>query len=87
MDPKWLTVAMVKAIQAQSVALYGGPGGIRDEGLLESALDRPRNLHAYGDDPSLYELAAAYCMGIIGNHPFIDGTSAAGCWRRTRSWS
>ncbi len=78
MDPKWLTLAMVRAIQAQSVAVYGGPGGIRDENLLESALDRPRNLLAYGDNPTLFELAAAYCFGIIGNHPFVDGNKRAG---------
>ncbi len=78
MEPRWLTVSMVRAVQAQSVAAYGGPGGIRDQGLLESALDRPRNLLAYGDKPTLFELAAAYCMGIIGNHPFVDGNKRAG---------
>ena len=47
--------------------------GLRDAGLLQSALDRPRNLYAYSDDPSLFEMAAAYCAGILRNHPFIDG--------------
>ena len=67
MPPKWLTLAMVNALHAQSVAMFGGAAEIRDQGLLESAVDRPRNLHAYGDDPSLFELAAAYCAGIVRN--------------------
>ncbi len=51
---------------------YGGSGGVRDEGLLESALARPQNQLAYGD-PSLAELAAAYAFGIARNHAFVDG--------------
>ncbi len=47
-------------------------------GLLESALDRPRNLYAYGDDPTLFDLAAAYCTGIVKNPPFIDGNKRTG---------
>ncbi len=61
-----------------AVAKFGGSPGLRDEGLLESALDRPRNLFAYGDAPSVFELAAAYCSGIVKNHPFIDGNKRAG---------
>ena len=65
-------------LHAVAVAEFGGSPGLRDEGLLESALDRPRNLLAYGDAPSVFELAAAYCSGIVKNHPFIDGNKRAG---------
>jgi death-on-curing protein len=78
MAPVWLTVAMVRAMHAEQLAMFGGAGGIRDEGLLESALDRPRNLFAYGDAPSLFEFAAAYTLGIIRNHPFVDGNKRTG---------
>ena len=77
-EPKWLTKDMVLALHAMSVAEFGGSAGIRDDGLLESALDRPKNLFAYGDDPSIFELAAAYGAGIIKNHPFLDGNKRAG---------
>jgi death-on-curing protein len=54
--------------------LHGGPEGVRDLGLLESALPRPKNLLAYAEQaPSLAELAAAYAKGIVANHPFVDG--------------
>ena len=69
---------MVLGLHAMAVAKFGGSPGLRDEGLLESALDRPRNLFAYGDAPSVFELAAAYCSGIVKNHPFIDGNKRAG---------
>ena len=78
MEPKWLTVQLVQAIHSQAVAEFGGSLGVRDTGLLESALDRPRNLFAYGDDPTLFDLAAAYCMEIVKNHPFIDGNKRTG---------
>jgi death-on-curing protein len=56
------------------LAAHGGSAGIRDSGLLESALARPRNLLAYADSaPSLTALAAAYAFGISSNHPFVDG--------------
>jgi death-on-curing protein len=58
----------------ESLALHGGPEGVRDLGLLESALARPKNLLAYSEHtPSLPELAAAYAKGIVANHPFVDG--------------
>lgn len=59
------------------LARFGGLAGVRDPGLLDSALNRPRHLFAYGK-PSLYQLAAAYASGIIKNHPFIDGNKRAG---------
>ena len=69
---------MVLGLHAMAAAQFGGSPGLRDEGLLESALDRPRNLFAYGDEPSIFELAAAYCAGIVKNYPFIDGNKRAG---------
>lgn len=77
-DYRWLTPRMVTAIHAQAIALVGGSRGIRDQGLLESALDRPRNLAAYGTSPTAFDLAAAYCVGIVGNHPFVDGNKRTG---------
>lgn len=59
-------------MQLELLAEHGGLAGLRDEGLLESALARPRNLLAYGS-PSLSELAAAYGFGLARNHPFLDG--------------
>lgn len=75
---RWLTPRIVTAIHAQAIALVGGASGIRDQGLLESALDRPRNLADYGDSPSIFDLAAAYCVGIVRNLPFIDGNKRTG---------
>ena len=58
----------------EALKLHGGPEGVRDLGLLESALARPKNLLAYSEQsPSLAQLAAAYAKGIIANHPFVDG--------------
>ena len=59
--------------------LHGGPEGVRDLGLLESALARPKNLLAYSEQtPSLAQLAAAYAKGIVANHPFVDGNKRTG---------
>lgn len=68
----WLTPVQVTAIHHQLISDHGGPEGIRDHGLLESALARPRNLHAY-EKADLYHVAAAYGFGICSNHPFVDG--------------
>ncbi|HEY7658520.1 MAG TPA: type II toxin-antitoxin system death-on-curing family toxin [Burkholderiales bacterium] len=70
----WLEKALVLAIHERQLAEHGGTGGVRDEGLLESALARPQQLHAYGDpDPDLSDLAAALAYGLARNHPFLDG--------------
>ena len=76
-EPCWLTREAVLAIHAQLLARFGGSAGIRDENMLESALAKPRQLHAYGQ-PDAYEMAAAYAFGIVKNHPFIDGNKRAG---------
>ncbi len=60
------------AVQDEQIAEHGGSIGLRDEGLLDSALDRPKNQFAYSK-PDLFDLAAAYAFGIAKNHPFIDG--------------
>ena len=73
MEPRWLTRAMVLALHQESLAVFGGHGGLRDEGLLESALARPRNLLAYAPEVDLVRLAAAYGFGLARNHPFMDG--------------
>ena len=62
----------VEALHAEQLRLHGGAAGVRDEGLLESALYRPLQKEAYGE-PDLCDLAAAYLFGIVKNHPFIDG--------------
>ena len=71
-EPFWLTRQIIVAIHDEQLAVHGGAAGLRDEGLLESALDRPRNRWAY-EQAELAELAAAYAFGIARNHPFVDG--------------
>ncbi|MDQ4060013.1 MAG: type II toxin-antitoxin system death-on-curing family toxin [Pseudomonadota bacterium] len=68
----WVATAVVLAIHDAQIAEHGGSPGLRDQGLLESALARPQNLAAYGQ-PDLAALAAAYAFGIARNHPFVDG--------------
>lgn len=68
----WIEVPLVSAIHDRQIAEHGSPPGTRDEGALESALARPKNLSAYGE-PDAVELAAAYASGITRNHPFVDG--------------
>jgi death-on-curing protein len=75
-EPRWLDTAIVLDVHAEQLALFGGGDGIRDLGLLESALARPLNKFAYGET-SLAVLAAAYAFGIARNHPFVDGNKRA----------
>ena len=75
--PVWITEEAVLAIQLRLLAQFGGLPGVRDQGLLESALNRPRQLHAYGE-PDLFDLASSYAYGIVKNHPFLDGNKRAG---------
>jgi death-on-curing protein len=73
-EPIWVLKQAVLAFHDESLAEHGGPSGVRDIGLLESALARPQNLLAYSEEePSLCRLAAAYAYGIASNHPFFDG--------------
>jgi death-on-curing protein len=75
-EPRWLDTASLLLLHSESIADHGGSDGVRDPGLLESALARPRNLLAYGT-PDLAELAAAYAYGLARNHPFVDGNKRA----------
>lgn len=68
----WIDPAVVLAVHEEQLAEHGGAGGLRDPGLLESALARPRNLALYGE-PDAADLAACYAFGLARNHPFIDG--------------
>lgn len=76
-DPVWLSVADITALHAMQVGETGGDSGMRDARRLESAAERPRNLHAYGT-PTWGEMAAAYATGIIQGHPFVDGNKRTG---------
>jgi death-on-curing protein len=71
-EPRWLDLDIVVDFHTEQLTLFGGPDGIRDLGLLESALTRPQNKFAYGET-DLAALAAAYGFGIARNHPFVDG--------------
>ncbi len=74
---RWLREDVVIAMHGEQIAEHGGRPGIRDMGLLSSALARPQNQAAYGK-PSVFNLAAAYAFGVIQNHPFVDGNKRAG---------
>ena len=70
---KWLRTDVILAIHKMQIAEHGGDAGVRDLGLLDSALARPRNIHAYEAGADIARLAAAYGYGIAKNHPFVDG--------------
>jgi death-on-curing protein len=76
--PVWIDIRDALALHNRLLALDGGPAEVRDVGLLESALPRPQQLHAYGNRPDTVDLASAYTAGIIRNHPFIDGNRRTG---------
>ena len=79
----WIERALALTIHERQLAEHGGGTGVRDESLLESALARPQQLHAYGDPPpDLADLAASLAFGLARNHPFVDGnkrTAAVAC--------
>ena len=76
-EPVWLAKDLILAVHDELLSLYGGSAGVRDEGLLDSALGKPLNLFLY-EKASLFKLAAAYAAGIVKNHPFIDGNKRTG---------
>jgi death-on-curing protein len=76
-EPVWLDPDAVIALHAESLAEFGGAPGLRDAGLLESALARPKNRFAYEGVSDVAVLAAAYAFGIVRNHPFADGNKRA----------
>ncbi len=82
-EPTWLSLELIEAIHERQIAEHGGGSGIRDRGMLESALARPQQLYAYGgQDVDLVAMAASYAFGLSRNHPFVDGnkrTAAVAC--------
>lgn len=73
---RWIDKQALLLLHGESLAEHGGGEGLRDEGLLDSALARPLNLLAYGE-PDVAALAASYAMGVAKNHPFVDGNKRA----------
>lgn len=73
MEPLWLDIHDVFAIQGEILAESGGTSGILNKSALESTLFKPKNLYHYGDNVSLYKLAASYGYGLVKNHCFVDG--------------
>ena len=76
-EPLWLPKPFFLRVHERQIALHGGLAGLRDEGLLESAVARPVTAFGYGQE-DLFELAALYAAGIIRNHPFVDGNKRTG---------
>jgi len=76
-EPFWLERGVILAIQGKLLARFGGLAGIRDEGLLDSALGRPLQRFHY-EKPDLFDLAASYAHGLVKNHPFLDGNKRIG---------
>ena len=72
-EPRWISLSVVMAIHEAQLAEHGGSTGVRDAGLLESALARPRQIYSYVEGASIERLAAAYAFGIAKNHAFLDG--------------
>lgn len=71
-DPRWISLEQVIAIQQQTITEQGGSPGLRDQGLLESALARPQNHYSFGEE-DIFLLAATYAEGLAKNHAFVDG--------------
>ena len=76
-EPKWITKDILLAVHAELLNRFGGLSGIRDEGLLDSAINRPKHLLSYGS-PTLFQMVASYAHGIVKNHPFLDGNKRTG---------
>jgi death on curing protein len=76
-EPRWVNKRSLLLLHGESLAEHGGLAGIRDDGLLDSALGRPINQYAYGGVSDVVQLAAAYAFGIARNHPFADGNKRA----------
>lgn len=72
MEIRWITREIAVAAHARSLRDHGGADGLRDDGMLDSALNRPKNLAAYGE-PDIFALAASLAFGLVKNHPFVDG--------------
>ena len=77
-EPVWIDERDALALHDRLLALDGGAAGVRNVRLLQSALARPQQLHAHGDAPDAIDMAAAYTVGIVRNHPFVDGNKRTG---------
>jgi death-on-curing protein len=77
-EPIWIDERDVLILHDRLLALDGGSTGVRSEALLQSALARPKQLRAYGDSPDIIDMAASYTVGIVRNHPFVDGNKRTG---------
>lgn len=77
MSWRWISKQALLLLHDESLSEHGGGAGIRDEGLLDSALARPMNLQAYGGEPDFAAFAASYGVGLAKNHPFVDGNKRA----------
>lgn len=77
-EPIWVEEVDVLAVHDRLLVFHGGAPGVRDEGLLKSALARPQQLAAYGGDVDVIDRATAYTAGIVKNHPFMDGNKRTG---------
>jgi death on curing protein len=76
--PVWIEEHDVLVLHDRLLALHGGAAGLRDDGLLKSALARPQQHFAHAEKPDLIDLAALYTAGIVRNHPFVDGNKRTG---------
>lgn len=77
-EPQWIFKETVLLLHEQSLNEHGGSSGLRDDGLLDSALGKPQNVYAYNSQATLFDLAASYTAGLVKNHPFIDGNKRIG---------
>ena len=77
-EPVWIDERDALALHDRLLALHGGAVGLRDDGLLNSALARPQQHFAYAESPDIVNMAAAYTWGIVCNHPFVDGNKRTG---------
>jgi death-on-curing protein len=77
-EPVWLDIDVIREIHQVNLNRFGGAPGLRDLGLLESALYRPQWLHEFDSEADLHQFAAAYAFGIVKNHPFVDGNKRLG---------
>jgi death-on-curing protein len=76
-EPTWITKEILITVHAELLNRFGGLSGIRDEGLLDSALNRPKHLFSLSR-PTLFQMAASYAHGVVKNHPFLDGNKRTG---------
>lgn len=77
-EPNWLECDVLSELHHISLQRFGGMPGLRDEGLMEAALARPRQVYAYNPDATIFDLATAYAAGFVRNHAFADGNKRAG---------